>query len=261
MKKVCVTGGSGFIGSHFIKLIEQKYEVYNYDSKEGYDIRGMLPYTEFDYIVHFAAMRSVSEGEKYPKDYIEVNCWGTMNMLVRNPKARFINISSSSVNDVRSVYGATKQFSESVVSMRPNNLNIRLYNVFGEGQPMDSNSVIVNFIKCRRDGEIATIYGDGTQSRDFTYVGDVVESIKHVMESNQTGTVHFGYGTSISIKELFNLICFCKKEYISKPMRSFEITHSKSPTKMPVVKYGRKRGLKRTLKWYDDARARVCIEG
>ena len=174
MKKVLVTGGGGFIGGHFKRLIENDFEVTNYDLKEEWDIRQSLPYAEFDYVVHFAAKRNVSESELYPKDYIDTNCWGTLNLLRSYSDARFINISSSSVNDVRSVYGATKQFAEAMVNRCENSLNIRLYNVFGEHQPIESGAVLTNFIKAKQNKEVPIVYGSGHQKRDFTYVGDVV---------------------------------------------------------------------------------------
>ena len=258
MKKVLVTGGSGFIGGHFKRLIEKDFDVTNYDLKEAWDIRHLLPSKSFDYVVHFAALRSIPKGELNPKEFIDTNCWGTVNLLRLFPEARFINISSSSVIDVKSVYGATKQFAESVVNMHQNALNIRLHNVFGEGQPFESDTVLVNFIKAKLSGDAPIVYGGGRQRKDFTYVGDVVLSIRDAMLSNKTGTVHFGYGTSLSVFELLTEV-FGGNEvvYIQKTSRNFEIMDSKSPAVMPVIKYGRAEGLKRTIKWYESSLTRV----
>ena len=212
---------------------------------------------EFDYVVHFAAKRNVSESELYPKDYIDTNCWGTLNLLKYYAGTRFINISSSSVNDVKSVYGATKQFAESMANRGENSLNIRLYNVFGESQPLESGAVLTNFINAKRNGEPPIIYGSGDQKRDFTYVGDVVESILHAMISKETGTVHFGYGYSISVMDILLEVYGEIPKCIHKPTRGFEIKNSVSPTPLPIIKYGRSEGLKRTIKWYESSLTRV----
>ena len=255
MKKVLVTGGSGFIGKHFVRLIEKSYDVTNYDLKEGYDIRGQLPYGKFDYVVHFAALKSVPEGEKNPHAFIDTNCWGTVNILDRYKDARFLNISSSSVNDVRSVYGATKAFSEHIVMKHPNSLNIRLYNVFGEGQDFKLGGVIAKFICCRFNNIAPTLYGDGSQTRDFTYVGDVVESIFSLMTSKKVGVSHLGYKKSVSINTILNEIYGHNVVRLNQlPIREFEIKDSCSPEKMPVIKYGRKKGLLRTIKYYESIR-------
>ena len=257
MKSVLVTGGSGFIGKHFIHKIEKNYDVVNYDLVEGYDIRGIMPYHKFDCIVHFAALKGVTEGEYWPHEYINTNCWGTANLLSYYPDTRFINISSSSANHLKSIYGATKQFTETIVSFKSNTLNIRLYNVFGENQPLSSSAVLPSFMKCKLNSEPPTIYGDGLQKRDFTYVGDVVASIEDVMFSNQTGTVHFGYGTGMSVVDLMHLIFGENKQYIQKDLRPFEIQDSCSPDKMPKIIYGREDGLKRTIKHYENSLSRV----
>lgn len=258
MKKILVTGGSGFIGTHFIRLVEKNYDITNYDLEEGYDIRGAMPYNVFDYVVHFGALKSVPASEENPHNFIDTNCWGTTNVAERNKNARFINISSSAVNDVKSVYGATKQFAESVVSRLKNSLNIRLYNVFGEGQSLRYGGVLSKFINSKLTGEAPVIYGDGNQTRDFTYVADVVESILDVMTSTRTGLVHFGYGNGMSVKRLLQEVYgYGVPQYIQKQARDYEIENSCSPEVMPVIKHGREEGIKRTIKHYESIRNRV----
>lgn len=258
MKKVLVTGGSGFIGRHFISLIEKNYDVTNYDLGEGYDIRSAMPFNTFDYVVHFAALKSVPDSEANPHNFIDTNCWGTTNLAERYREARFINISSSAVNEVKSVYGATKQFAEAIVSRLPNALNIRLYNVFGEGQSLKHGGVLSKFINARLTGNAPVIYGDGEQTRDFTYVGDVVESILDLMKSTRTGLVHLGYGSAISVKRLLQEVYgYGVPQYVQMRKRDYEIENSCSPEVMPVVKYGCEDGLRRTIKSYENIRDRV----
>lgn len=250
MRKVLITGHKGFIGSHLKTLIPNSTGI---DLKDGDDILMYLPKTKFTHIFHLAALRSVPAGESSPKDFIENNCWGTCKLMRTYPDARIINISSSSVNEPKSVYGATKAFAEMIGNMHKNCLNVRLYNVFGEGQPEISGAVVPKFIisKLRFLGT-PTVYGDGSQKRDFTYVGDVVRNLRDLMfKSKKTGTIHLGYSSQMSVMDLLIRIYGHKPPYIQKEARSFDIRNSKSPSMMKIY-FGREKGLRRTIKWYED---------
>jgi len=249
MRKVLITGHKGFIGSHLKKLIP---DAKGMDLWDGDDILMHLPKKKFTHVFHLAASRSVPIGEKYPKNFIDNNCWGTCRIMRAYPDARIINISSSSVNDVKSIYGATKAFGELMGNMHKNWLNVRLYNVFGEGQPFESGAVVPSFIKSKlKPLEVPVVNGDGKQKRDFTYVGDVVLNLRDLMfKSKKTGTIHLGYRTQMSVIELLIRICG-NVAYIQKPARSFDIRNSKSPSLMKVY-YGREKGLRRTIEWYED---------
>lgn len=251
---ILVTGSRGFIGTHFIEFLkEDKKEFYEMDLKIDRDI--LEDFTvpgEVTHVVHFAALRSVPVGEQKPMEFIETNCWGTLKLMRQFPKARFINISSSSVNEIRSVYGATKAFGEIVGRAHANCLSIRLYNVFGEGQSVESGAVIPAFCKAWIDQTRPTIYGDGLQKRDFTYVKDVVRVIGKYMVQKKNGVVHVGYGYPISVRSICQLIC-PDVDPLHQPTRGFEIRDSKCPTPMKQY-YGRNDGLERTLKYYEKTR-------
>ena len=257
MKKLLVTGGSGFIGSHFINLVKKEYAVTNWDIKTGYDIRSSLPKKSFDYVVHFASLRSIPAGELDPRAYIDNNCWGIVNLLRQFPDSRFINISSSSVQNVFSVYAATKQFAESMTLKHKNSLNVRLHNVFGEGQPFNSGTCVAQFIECKINNQIPVIYGGGDQKRDFTYVQDVVIELKRLMEDKMIGTTHVGYGTSASVLDMLKGVFGYMPQVKYSPQRDFmNIMDSKSPRSMKAP-YGRLRGIKRTVEWYENHYGRV----
>lgn len=247
---ILVTGSRGFIGSHLLEVLKDE-EVYEMDIKINRDILASMPPEnhKITHVIHLAAKRSVSESEKDPRAFLETNCWGTLRLMRAFPKARFLNISSSSVNDVKSVYGATKHFTEVVGDLHPNCLSVRLYNVFGERQPVESGAVVPQFCAARIKGEPPIIYGDGRQSRDFTYVKDVVLNLKTLLFGKLCGYTHLGYGNSMSVLSLARTICQKKPKFISS--RSFDIVSSRSPIAMDV-KYGRMEGLKRTIKYYEN---------
>lgn len=256
--KILVTGSKGFIGSHLMTLLPGAtgFDLENETDDAQEDIAQWLPDEKFTHIFHLAASKSVPLGEKYAKQFIINNCWGTTNLIKTYPNARIINISSSAANECRSVYGMTKRFAELVGDTHPNCLNVRLYNVFGEGQSLESGAVVPQFIKCSLCGGKPTIYGDGSQLRDFTYVGDVVEELVRLMfATKDTGLHHLGCSNPLTVLELCRRICG-DTEINFMPKRSFEIHASSSPTLM-MMTYGREEGLKRTIQWGKDMKKAV----
>ena len=245
--KILITGATGFIGQHLVKLLPDS-DVF--DLSYGDDVCEELPDEDYTHVIHLAAKKSVWLGELEPRDFVYVNCWGTLNIALSYPNARVLNISSSSVNDVRSVYGLTKQFSESIGQIHKNWLNVRLYNVFGEGQSFESRAIVPSLVSSSLNGHRPTIFGDGEQERDFTYVGDVVLNLVDLLESEKTGVFHLGYGDSSSVNDLISQICPDKKPKYEKA-KGYDIRNSKSPEAMPIIRYGRLEGLKRTIEWYE----------
>lgn len=250
-KLVLITGHKGFIGQRLHSLIPHAE---GFDIEENNDICGPLPDKPYTHIFHLAAMKSIPKGQLYPEDFVRVNCWGTLNLILKYPNARIINVSSSSANNVRSVYGATKSFSELAGSLHENCLNVRLYNVFGEGQPFSSGAAFPSFMLAKLTKTPPILYDHGRQRRDFTYVGDVVENLVDLMfNSAKTGLTHLGYRRSISVKSLLGMIYESGSVlYENRPKREFEINFSASPNTMRIIKYGRQDGIYQTIKWYQD---------
>lgn len=249
-----ITGNKGFIGSHLHKLLP---DAIGLDLKDYQDIRDELPDKPFTHIFHLAACKSVPLGEQIPRDFISTNCWGTVNLLKTYPNARILNISSSSANEVKSIYGATKLFGELAARTHSNCTSVRLYNVFGEGQLPESGAVVPNFIKSMIDGVPATIYGDGYQERDMTYVGDVVENLVRIMyDKPNIRLIHLGYSEPISIIGLHNAICRMEPNF--EPDRIFDMRNSCSPEGM-TIKYGRDEGIRRTIEWFKSEYYRARI--
>jgi nucleoside-diphosphate-sugar epimerase len=150
-------------------------------------------------ILHHAAMKSVERSVREPQAFDDVNVRGTVNVLeaAREVGARVVFASSSSIygdqerfpvtEDMeprpRSPYAATKLAGEAYCrawweGMRVPTISLRYFNVYGPGQDPASEyaAVIPRFIVACLIGARPTIYGDGEQSRDFTYIDDVVEA-------------------------------------------------------------------------------------
>lgn len=185
-----------------------------------------------DYVLHQAALRSVPKSMAAPHEYNEVNIDGTVNMLQAAKKhkvRRFILASSSSV------YGQTQRFPEKesdpalLISpyaltklageyycrifsenFRLQTVSLRYFNVFGPRQSLDDEYAIVipKFITCMLNNEQAPIHGDGTQSRDFTYVDNVVEA--NICAATTAGilseVVNVASGRDYNILELVNML-------------------------------------------------------
>ena len=253
MKRVVVTGGAGFIGSHLAEeLARRGYYVIILDDvstgkienielllKQGTVefIQGSI--TDFpllrklfqgiDYVFHQAAIPSVARSIENPQVTHEVNVTGTLKVILaaRDNRVRKVIYASSS-----SVYGDTPTLPKSE-DMVPNPQSpyavtklagefycrvfqevyglpavcLRYFNVYGPRQDPHSQyaAVIPSFIKRVSEKSPPIIFGDGEQTRDFTFVKDAVEANLLAAESNTTGIFNIGGGESISINQLARL--------------------------------------------------------
>ncbi|MBI4356131.1 MAG: SDR family NAD(P)-dependent oxidoreductase [Candidatus Omnitrophica bacterium] len=153
-----------------------------------------------DYVIHEAAWRSVPKSMSDPWGYTEVNVLGTVNLLEAAAKAKVkqvASVSSSSVYGETTVmplredlpaspispYAASKLAAELMCGLFSRGfglpaVSVRYFNVFGPRQSLDNEYAVVvpKFIVCLLRGESPPVYGDGQQSRDFTYIDNVVEA-------------------------------------------------------------------------------------
>lgn len=153
-----------------------------------------------DYVLHQAAWGSVPRSIQMPMFYAQNNIMGTMNMLeasVKNGVKRFVYASSSSVygdepvlpkcegreGNLLSPYAVSKRVNEECAKQYTmhyglETVGLRYFNVFGRRQDPDGAyaAVIPKFLKQLLNGEVPTINGDGKQSRDFTYIENVIEA-------------------------------------------------------------------------------------
>ena len=182
---------------------------------------------DVDGIFHEAALASVQESFSKIKEYTDVNVGGTENILKLAKEFGFkvVYASSSSIygNPVKipieeddpknpiNPYAQTKLDDENLATKYAQNgvrvIGLRYFNVFGERQSQTYAGVIKKFVKKVRDNEPPIINGDGQQTRDFVYVGDVVQANILAMKSNvDHGFFNIGTNSTITVLELANLI-------------------------------------------------------
>lgn len=239
-----------------------------------------------DYVLHQAALGSVPRSIKDPRTTNDVNITGTLNMMIaaREHKIkRFIYASSSSVYGDESTlpkkedklgmplspYAITKKANElygknfcALYGLKT--IGLRYFNVFGEKQDPNSiySAVIPKFIIKLLNKKAPTIYGDGLQSRDFTYIGNVIEAnLKAcIAEDEAVGEVfNIACGKRITLIELYNKICKylnvdIKPKFTSE--RSGDVRHSLADISKAkkLLKYNPvydiNTGLEKTIKCY-----------
>ncbi|MFC1985390.1 SDR family oxidoreductase [Chloroflexota bacterium] len=253
MRRVVVTGGAGFIGSHLAKLLaDREYHVIVLDDLStgklaNIEVLLKRPNAEFIqgsitditllqklfinaiYIFHQAAIPSVPRSINDPKASHEVNVTGTFNVLLAardNGIKKVIYASSSSVYgntptlpkvedmipNPQSPYAVTKLTGEYYCQVfrqvyKIPTVCLRYFNVYGPKQDPESQytAVIPKFITSIINGQRPIIFGDGEQSRDFTYIKDVAEANILAAESDATGIFNIGNGKNITINQLAKL--------------------------------------------------------
>lgn len=253
-KKVIVTGGAGFIGSHITdELIAHGARVIILDNLSTGRLENIqhlrdninlefvngsitdLPilqklFSDVDYVFHEAAIPSVPRSIENPVASHEANVNGTLNVLIasRDNKAKKVVFASSSsiygdtpklpkqedmIPNPQSPYAANKIAAEYYCQVFNKVYNLpvaclRYFNVYGPRQNPDSQyaAVIPKFIKCILEGQSPNIFGDGEQSRDFTFVKDVVYANLLAAESQATGVFNIGRGERITLNHLTQLL-------------------------------------------------------
>ena len=251
MKKILITGGAGFIGSHLCeRLLNEGNEVVcldNFFTGSKKNIIHLLknPYFEFirhdvtipffievDEIYNMACPASPIHYQYNPIKTIKTSVMGAINMLglAKRIKAKILQASTSevygdptvhpqvegywgNVNPIgsRSCYDEGKRCAESlfVNYHQQNKVKIkiaRIFNTYGPNMSPNDGRVVSNFIVQALKGEDITIYGDGTQTRSFQYIDDLVEGLIRLMNTgdNFTGPVNIGNPDEFTMLELAN---------------------------------------------------------
>jgi UDP-glucose 4-epimerase len=240
-----------------------------------------------DFVIHLAARTSVPRSVKDPIESNRVNIDGTLNVLVaaRDAKVRRVVYAASSsaygetptlpkVETMQSApispYGVTKYVGELYAQVFGRvygleNACIRFFNVFGPRQDPTSqySGVLSRFMLAVLEGQTPVIYGDGEQSRDFTFVSNVVEEVLRACEAKDASGKVFNGGTGARItlnQVLKDLGKITGQKITAKhdPPRNGDILHSQADISLarnvlgyePQVLF--EEGLRRTWEWYKE---------
>jgi len=249
IKRVLVTGGAGFLGSHLCeRLLTQNYEVIcvdNFYTGQRANLMSLLSnpmfevlrhdicfplYVEVDEIYNLACPASPIHYQFDPVQTTKTSVHGAINMLglSKRVKAKILQASTSevygdplmhpqvesywgNVNPIgfRSCYDEGKRCAETLFFdyHRQHNLEIkiaRIFNTYGPRMLPHDGRVVSSFIVQALTNKKLEVYGDGTQTRSFCYVDDLIEALIKLMETGDdfTGPVNLGNPAEISILEL-----------------------------------------------------------
>lgn len=311
-KRVLVTGGCGFIGSHLCsRLIENNCDVLCIDNLYSGDKENIAhlmgsPYFEFsrhdvtfpfyaevDEIYNLACPASPIHYQHDPVQTTKTSVHGAINMLglAKRTGAKILQASTSevygdpevhpqtedywgSVNPIgiRSCYDEGKRCAETLFMdyHRQHRVQVkiaRIFNTYGPRMHPNDGRVVSNFIVQALKGEDITVYGDGSQTRSFCYVDDLVKGLMLMMESDDsvTGPINLGNPVEQTIRQLSNQIIAMvgsKSKVIFKNIpeddpkrRKPDISHARTVLKWsPICEL--EHGLKETISYF---RSKIAI--
>ncbi|RMG83916.1 MAG: SDR family oxidoreductase [Bacteroidetes bacterium] len=258
----------------------KNFEFYHHDVTKFIHVPG-----ELDYILHFASPASPIDYLKIPIQTLKVGSLGTHNCLglAKEKKARILVASTSevygdplvhpqnedywgNVNPIgpRGVYDEAKRFQEAMTMAyhRFHGLEtriVRIFNTYGPRMRLNDGRVLPAFIGQALRGEDLTVFGDGSQTRSFCFVDDLVEGVFRLLMSDYVYPVNIGNPDEITIKEFAEEIIKLtrtKQKIVYKPLpvddpmqRQPDITRAKEILKWEP-KVSRQEGLKITYEYF-----------
>ncbi|MEQ9285701.1 MAG: SDR family oxidoreductase [Cyclobacteriaceae bacterium] len=259
---------------------EKDFEFYHNDVSKFVHVSGNL-----DYILHFASPASPIEYLKMPIQTLKVGSLGTHNLLglAKDKKARILIASTSevygdplvhpqtedywgNVNPIgpRGVYDEAKRFQEAI-TMAYHTFHgletriVRIFNTYGPRMRLDDGRVLPAFIGQALRGEDLTAFGDGSQTRSFCYVDDLIEGIYRLLLSDYQYPVNIGNPDEITIKEFGEEIIRLtgtKSKIIYKPLPEDDPKQRRPDISKATEilgwspKFSRAEGLKPTLEYF-----------
>ncbi len=313
-KRILVTGGAGFLGSHLCKrLLEDGHDVLCLDNfftgardnvlelldhphfeLMRHDVTFPL-YVEVDEIYNLACPASPIHYQHDPVQTTKTSVHGAINMLglAKRTGAKIFQASTSEVYGdpkvhpqtegywghvnpigLRSCYDEGKRCAETLFFdyYRQHKLRIkvaRIFNTYGPNMHPNDGRVVSNFIMQALRNEPITIYGDGSQSRSFCYVDDLIEAFVRLMDTPDdfTGPVNTGNPNEFTIKELAEKVIELtgsSSELIYKPLPSDDPTQRQPDITLAKEKLGwepkvqLEEGLKKTIPYFEGLLERLA---
>lgn len=305
MKRILVTGGAGFIGSHLCKtLLEKGNEVIcldNFFTGRKENVKDLISDNRFEIIRHdivepillevdqiynLACPASPVHYQFNPIKTVKANVMGTMNMLgmAKRVKARILQASTSEVYGdpeihpqvesykgnvnpigVRSCYDEGKRIAETLCFdyHRQEKVNIRvvrIFNTYGPRMLENDGRVVSNFIVQALRNKDLTIYGDGSQTRSFCYVSDLVEGMIKMMENDTfIGPVNLGRPeeyTVLHLAEKIKVLTNSNSKIVFKDLPLDDPARRKPDISLAIEKLGWEPttglndGLQETIKYF-----------
>lgn len=307
MKRILVTGGAGFIGSHLCgRLLEEGNEVLCLDNLftgSKRNIRELMGDERFEFLRHDVVNRLDAEVDQIynlacpaspvhyqfdPVKTLKTSVFGALNLLelAERVRGRILQASTSEVygdpevhpqpesywghvnpDGLRSCYDEGKRAAETLFFdfHRRRGVDVkvvRIFNTYGPNMNIEDGRVVSNFIVQALKNEDITVYGDGTQTRSFCYVDDLVDGMMRMMNSREgfTGPVNLGNPGEFTMLELAEkVIRFTgsRSKIVHRPLPQDDPTRRK-----PVIDLAKKElgwepktpldeGLKKTIQYFD----------
>lgn len=230
MKKILITGNSGYIGSHLSDMLLKKgmYEIHGLDKKKPQvdltkhyyqDIREEKWHMadSYDCVIHLAAEVAVGRSVTNPILYYTTNTQGTLNVLKNVKTNRFVHGSTGSAGPMNNPYGISKRGAEDIVRQFCTDNGIpyttfRFYNVTGTGgyDPTNVDGLMWNLMNAQKTG-IFNLFGDdyntedGSAVRDYTHVNEICNALIQTIETSTNQIENLGHGVGTTVKQMINL--------------------------------------------------------
>lgn len=268
MKKILITGNSGYIGSHLTQMLlrDRNYEIYGLDKSSPLisiknhfyqDIRDATrnwpaSEIEFDSVIHMAAEVAVGRSVHNPTLYYQTNTIGTFNVLEKLQYKNFVFASTGSASGMNSPYSISKKAAEEIVNQLCKEKSIpfttfRFYNVVGTDgiPPTNPDGLMWNLIRTKETGKF-NLFGndydteDGTCVRDYTHVNEICHGVIQGIEGPTNKIENLGHGvgsTVLQMIDLFKKINRCDFEIINVGRRAGDLERTVLPNPSKYMKH------------------------
>ena len=239
------------LSTGFEKNLNAKAKFFKADIRELEKIYEIVSDFKPDVINHHAALAEVTKSVEDPSDTLAVNVMGTANVLLAGGKASIKHFIFSSTGGAiygdpvhlpadesckpapLSPYGLSKLLGESIIEFYARIYGFtytifRYSNVYGPRQsPSGEAGVVAIFTNLIKSGARPTIFGDGSKTRDYVYVGDIVSANELALDTTENNLLNLGWGKEISDQEIFDAIASAlnfSEDSIYAPFREGEVS-------------------------------------